>query len=236
MLSFKLSALLLACGLTSLSASSVIFEEQKIKVYNVPHSEVNNLDAKKLSEYTEKKPLYSVSQGVSPGKTLIKTPSEDVVVVLDKNRNPILNYNDILLLAETYAKNNIPLIDKQRISNQLSIAKIKTSYKDEKYNNDKNEELIVKIKENKNKGTAKSSSLPVDFASLTLIDNVNYFIENYSKINKTQEGDLDKDVRYHLVKTIKSKLENHEQIDATAVEYTITLDELKMLRNLIVNN
>ena len=84
MLSFKLSALLLACGLTSLSASSVIFEEQKIKVYNVPHSEVNNLDAKKLSEYTEKKPLYSVSQGVSPGKTLIKTPSEDVVVVLEK--------------------------------------------------------------------------------------------------------------------------------------------------------
>lgn len=234
-----ISSFILAGFLTSLSANSpIIFEEQKIRVFNVPHNEVDNLNSKKIKEYTSTTPLYSVSQALSPDKTMIRTKDENVVLVINKNRNPILNYNDMLMVLEKYAQDNIPMIDKQRISNTLKSAKIQTTYQEEKYKNDNNEELIVAIKENKDRTTKKAkseSSTGIDFSSLSLMDTINYFIDNYQNINKNMLTDLSKDTRYHLVKNIKNKVIPYSKIDASAVEYSITLEELKLLKNTIIN-
>lgn len=234
----KIITCILSIGLATLAQanSPIIFEEQKIRVFNMPHNEVDDLNSKKIKEYTNKTPLYSVSQALSPDKTMIRTKDENVVLVINKNRNPILNYNDMLLVLEKYAHENIPMIDKQRISNTLKTAKIQTSINEEKYKNDNNEELIVAIKENKNKNVAaSSSSTGIDFSSLSIIDTINYFIENYQTINKTQLTDLKKDTRYHLVKNIKQKVVKYPDLDSNAIDYSITLEELKLLKNTIMN-
>lgn len=239
-----LSALLLCSSFSIVNAASsdVVYSQQKINVYSVPSGEVNDLNAKTLNKYINKKPLYTISESVSSGKTMITTLNNEVAIVMDKNRNPIANYNDILKLAEIYAQKNIPLIDKERLSNSLKSAKMKNTYDDSKYKTDNNEELIVAIKENKQakiKQEVKAGTMPsstgIDFNDLSLMDNINYFIEHYRTINKTQPTDLAKDTRYHLVKSIKQKLASHKSIDSTAIDYSINLEELKLLKSTILD-
>lgn len=228
-----------AVGCICFANANTIFEEQKISVYNVPHNEVENLDATKLKSYSSTKPLYTVKQGVSPGKTMMKTEEDGIVLVIDKNRNPITNYNEILLLAEKYANANIPFVDKQRISNALKLARLQTSYSESKYKKENNQELIVAISENKNKNSngknIATTSSGIDISELSLIDTINYFIDNYTKINKNQTNDISKDIRLSLVKSIKQKATKYSNIDESAIDYYISLDELKLLRTTIIN-
>lgn len=230
---FFLLTLFSTCS-CSLYAASTIYGEQKINVYNIPHNQVDDLNPQKLQEYTKDQPLYSVKQGVSSGKTMIKTKNDEVVIVLDKTRNPILNYNDILHIAKRYASENIPLVDKQRIEKTLNMAKLETDIVDEKkFTKDDNSELIVAIKENKNK--AKATSNLIDYSDFTLIESLNYFIENYNNINKAQTDDIAKDTRFSLVSNIKTKLKPYKYIDSSLVDYSINLAELKLLRRTVMS-
>lgn len=212
--------------------ASTIFSEQKINVYNVPHNQVNDLDYQKLQKYTREQPLYTVKQGVSSGKILIRSQDESVTVVIDKNKNPISNYNSILAIAKKYADENIPLVDSKRISKALNLAKLEIAYDDKKYDKDNNSELIVAVKQKH----SSNANAGFDYGDLKLVDAINYFIDNYAKINKTQATDLNKDVRFQLISSIKTKIQPYTNIDASHIDYSISLEELKLLRNTLLNN
>jgi len=219
---------------STLLLGSTLFEEQKINVYNVPLNDVKNITPQTVDNITKNNPLYSVSQGVSSGKIILKTNNDDIIVVINKNRNPILNYNDILTIASKYAEKNIPLVDINRINKSINFARLQTSVTEKKENHDNNQELITALK--KNPKHIVSSTNSIDFSDFTLINSLNYFIENYSKINKTQTGNDSTDTRYQLVKNIKEKLAPYTYIDSSLIDYNITLEELKLLKTTLANN
>ena len=219
---------------STLLLGSTLFEEQKINVYNVPLNDVKNITPQTVDNITKNNPLYSVSQAASSGKIILKTSNDDIIVVINKNRNPILNYNDILTIASKYAEKNIPLVDINRINKTINFARLQTSATEKKENHDNNQELITALK--KNPKAVASSTSSIDFSDFTLINTLNYFIENYSKINKNQTGNDSTDTRYQLVKNIKEKLAPYTYIDSSLIDYNITLEELKLLKTTLANN
>lgn len=214
---------------TSLSASNVIYQEEKISVYDVKNMNSLDLNSNEIANIEKKKPNYVIKKSSSKDKEVIYL-NDNVTVIVNKNRNHVFNYNDLLKLTAEYSK-NIPLADTERINSLLDAAKFKTSYEEKNFKEDSNEEFIVAIKES----TQKKSDSNIAFADLSILDNISYFIDNYNTINKDILEDKNKDIRYQLVSTIKEQSKQFKHIDSTAIDYFITLDELKLLKSTIIN-
>ena len=224
----KIIPLLCVSGL--LLAETKLIEEQSIKVYDMPFSKTDNLSVDYLEKHlSSSQPQYILKQGVSKNNSIYKSSNEDIIIIVNKNRNPILNYNDFINLVRKYAKENMPTADLNRLDKALSIASIQTSVTDELSIDNRLDKIdvITSLKEDLN------SNKKTDLTKLSDSEIIDFAINNYNSLNTDPTPDEKDDTRFKVVTVLKEKLSKYKNIDPNLIDYGITLRELRLLKSSI---
>lgn len=216
------------CLSSLLLAETKLIEEQNIKVYDMPFSKTDNLSVDYLEKHlSNSQPQYILKQGVSKNNSIYKSSNEDVIIIVNKNRNPILNYNDFINLVRKYAKENMPTADLNRLDKALSVASIQTSVTEESSVDNRLDKLdvITSLKEDLN------SNKKIDLTKLSDIEIIDFAINNYNSLNTDPTPDEKDDTRFKVTTALKEKLSNYKNIDPNLISYGITLRELRLLKS-----
>lgn len=234
-----LAALVATTSMYAISTPDELKTSERIKVYDVPYNKTFKINSKNVEAFIGNEVPVDIKKRTSVSSdVLFHSKDNTMMLIIRQKKSPVQNYNNMLKIVNEYALKNIPKANKKRMNEMFALLALEqrsVALEDRVSNNDftdaKNKQRANIIKD-----IEQYTSNAIDYNQLTFNEILDYFINNYYSINIIKKDTHDEDIRLQLVSQIKKHIADSQLVDPDLIEYEITLEELRQLKKVLVEN